>query len=856
MAQIITNFTGFETGNLQELVATGGSPTTVSGAIQGSVGGYGLRLDDGDDAELLLDPGGLKSSPDHFVVGFYIRFNKDFITDTSLVRFKDATETMGSIRIQASDMKIKVGDITSTYGTPSTNALTNGVWYKFEIRWYAANAGSGYGHLYIDDVLVASNTTGDFLGGAVPDRIRWLNQDTGTNLVDIDHCYVKCDTAASTTADLIGVGDGLEWNVPGYYQTSNAATSAGTAPAVGTLVQTGENPLNDTNEAEWTGSTDSATWAANGIAPRNGPLTDITDTVAAAKWWIRSDRDGGGGTTHTLRYGRYDPSTFSVEDVVTTLTTVITDYYHASESATYMPDVSDESMAWGITISGAQDLHVYEAGGWILQTFSAGPATIEGTLSETLGAFTVAGTAEVDIDAAFAETLGNFTTNPNATAEVDIDATLAETLGDVTVDATGTVVFPSTNATASFTLDDFTTNPNATAQAEVQATFAKAIADFTVSATGEQLNEATASITLDDFTAAGVGEQLNEATLAKTLDAVLVDATASSVAPPATATLAETLEPLTTAGTATVEIDATLSETLANFDTTTTVEVEVDATLSETLGAFTAAGTGEQLNEGTLSETLGAFTTAGTATVTDGPTGIGAFTIDDFTVAGTATADAGGVGAFTLGAFTVAGTADRLDEAVGAFTLDAFTTNPNATAEVDIDATGAFTLGEFTVAGTATGLQTTNAVGSFTIDAFTAAGTATNENDAVGSFTLDEFTVSATEVTNTNTIGGFTIGAFTTAGTATNEDDAVGSFTIGAFSISSTTTVENDAIGAFTIGAFSTAGTGKVAGPTTWGSVTLTASLVNTVALTASLTNDLTLADSLVNTVTLTERNP
>ncbi len=786
MAQIITNFIGFETGDLQETVASGGTPTAAAGAVQGSSGSYGLRLDDGEDVEILLDPAGLKSSPAHFVVGFYIRFNKSFTTDTSLVRFKDATETMGSVRIQASDMKIKVGDIDSVYGTPSTSALTSGVWYKFEIRWYAANAGSGYGNLYIDGTLVANNTTGDFLGGAVPDRIRFANSDTGTNLVDIDHVYIKTDTAASTTADLIGGGaiggDGLEWNVPGYYQhAGTGGTSAGTAPAAGSLVNTGELPINDANDAEWTGSADTADWATNGTV-RGGPLTDIDETVAAAKWFMRADRDGGGGTTHTLGFGVYDPTTYTTEDATYPVDTVITDYFHLSESATYMPNATDEAAAFYIGISGAQDLHIYEAGAWIFQTFTAGPATITATGAFTLGAFTVAATAEVDIDGTGAFTLGAFTTNPNATAEVDIDAAGAFTLGEFTVDATA---ITNTDGAGAFTLGEFT-----------------------------------------------------------------VDATGTVINAPAIATGAFTLGEFTLAGTATNENDAIGAFTLGEFTVTGTADRLDEAVGAFTLGELTVAGTATADAGGVGAFTLGEFTVAGTVTVTDGPEGVGAFTLGEFTLAATAEVDIAGTGAFTLGEFTVAGTADRLDEAVGAFTLGEFTLAATATNENDavgaftlgeftVDAaatgvdlrtaTGAFTLGEFTLAGT--GTQLNEAVGGFTLGAFTIAATEETNTNTVGGFTLGAFTLAGTGTQLNEAVGAFTLGAFAVAGTSTQLNEGIGGFTLGAFTIAGEANTISQYWGSvvLSITLVNTAG--------------LSDELVNTVGLSDELVNTVTLTE-------------
>lgn len=375
MAFVISNLTGFETGNDQEAVAVSGTLSYVGGGTQ-RTGSFALQLDvDSEDFHLLLDPAGLKTNPNYFVVGLYVKLvDATPSGDGTLIIFSvDGGDAHACHVGVDSSGNLYVVDDTSTKQATGTFVLQDNTWTKIEIR-FLAHGSAGYLTVYVND-----NSTPDVsmtgvdtqTGGINADVVRLKNPHSSTSIVYYDDVYVKSDTADGSVSDCIGAGDGLDWEVPGYYQSSGTGMSSqGTSPAAGALADAGENPLNDTNEIEWTGSSDDADWAADGTV-RAGPNTDITGTVLAGKYWYRVDRDGGGSTTHYLQTGNYDGTTWAhTENAETDIPQGAVEYWYIETSN--MPSATDEDMAFGIRIDGARDLHIFEVGGWILQTVTAG----------------------------------------------------------------------------------------------------------------------------------------------------------------------------------------------------------------------------------------------------------------------------------------------------------------------------------------------------------------------------------------------------------------------------------------------------------------------------------------------------
>jgi hypothetical protein len=379
MAMVITQFIGFESGNNQEAYLVSGTPTYPASPVNS--GNYSLQLEGAEYYRFLLDPAGLKSTPTYFVIGLY--FQTDDVTpaaDTQLIQLasEGGGGTSAGIGIDTSGKFYIFDDADVKQATGSTT-LSVDTWYKIEIRLQQDN--SGYITLYLDENSTpeVSATSIDTISGTLDGLA--LNGLGGSISAYFDDVYIKADTSDSTTTDLIGVGDGLEWEIPDYYQSVTGGISQGTSPAAGSIANTGENPLNDSNEAEWTGSTDDADWAADGA--RAGPTTDIDGTVLAGKYWIRADRDGGGATSHYLNTGKYNTTpTWTHTERLTTIIAGATDFWFID--STNMPSTSSDSFAWGLRIDGARDVHVFECGAWFLQTVAAGTTqykTVTGSIT-------------------------------------------------------------------------------------------------------------------------------------------------------------------------------------------------------------------------------------------------------------------------------------------------------------------------------------------------------------------------------------------------------------------------------------------------------------------------------------------
>jgi hypothetical protein len=368
MAFVIGNFTGFETGDTQEADSWNGTLAFDTGVLHS--GTYSLRLDaHAEWYDLLIDPAGLKTTPTYVYFGFYLRF--DDVTATSDLSFcriqSDGAGNQAYIGIDTSS-NLYVSDANNTKQDTGSTTLEIDTWYKVEVRFF--NNASGYIHVYLDNNSTpeCTATAIDTDNGLDTAQVRFTWETAGLTNIYFDDLYIKVDTADGSTSDLIGVGDGLDWEIPGYYQSAGTGISSnGTAPAAGSLAGTGDLPRSDSNEAEWTGSSDDAEWATDGTV-RSGPASDITGTSIAGKYWYRVDRDGGGSTTHTLKTGYYDGAVWTnfESDARTDIPQGQIHYWYIQ--TTNIPTTTSHEFLFGITISGVQDLHVWEAGAWLLQT--------------------------------------------------------------------------------------------------------------------------------------------------------------------------------------------------------------------------------------------------------------------------------------------------------------------------------------------------------------------------------------------------------------------------------------------------------------------------------------------------------
>lgn len=464
MALTLHNICGFETGGLEEALATVGAPSVQEAVVR--TGDFSLKLAGAAVAarvDFRAKASGT-SAQGNMIVAFAFRTND--VTPTADVDFLIAWETSfpdesfrlrlktnGDVKV-VDDSDTEVGTITSPFTVDTFHfieifwqdtgndlmtinidgqeklALTSQSFYPYSRSWadgceYRFQGGTTEGEdIYIDDIYyyhAANPASPEFLG-------------------DCEVFRYQADTASATP----DVGDDLD---------TNTWQSIGETPiGVAVVAYTGTPKSGDI----YTDDTQV------GKHYRHGPHGDgnIDGTVKGAKWIHVLRRGTGGGTTHYKRYGN-DADTIS--EAVVELTTDYASYFTVSESATEVPLVT-EHFAFGMRVDGAKNLYCREIWAMLLHVPSAGVTheaaaalSGEGTLSVSAvvtrsgaaslageGTLAVAGTiGEVHEGAASLSAEGSLVIG--ATAEL-VGAALLEASSTLGAAAVATVVGASSVA--------------------------------------------------------------------------------------------------------------------------------------------------------------------------------------------------------------------------------------------------------------------------------------------------------------------------------------------------------------------------------------------------------------------------
>ena len=226
-------------------------------------------------------------------------------------------------------------------------------WHYVEL--YCVDADAGSCEVFVDGSSVLSDS-GDYLSIARTAVVGWGDNSAGsTNARDFDDCYVNLDPSGDA-ADRLATSNQLP-EVFAYQCARGATCTAnGSALDVGTWDMAGDQPVNSAagNVAEYTG-TPLAGEVEMDSGARAGPSGDSNIDGAAnikgANWWFYMQRSGGGGTTHTLRFGN---SVDAVTSEATTIGTSIAGFRKVSTGSAVPTNA--EYCAMGMGVSGAQDL--------------------------------------------------------------------------------------------------------------------------------------------------------------------------------------------------------------------------------------------------------------------------------------------------------------------------------------------------------------------------------------------------------------------------------------------------------------------------------------------------------------------
>lgn len=214
-------------------------------------------------------------------------------------------------------------------------------------------------------------------------------------------------------------------------------------------------------------------------------------------------------------------------------------------------------------------------------TFSAGPSDIVATLTQTLGALTSTGEADIAIAGSVAQTLGALTSSGEA--DIAIAGSVAQTLGTLTSAGEGDV---NIAASLAQTLGVLTLTSEATTSNSITASLEQTLGALTLSSEADVEIAGSSSNTLGALTATGQA-------------AVHIAATANVALGIATL-LSE----------ADVSISANVNNTLGALSSSSEGDLALVAVVSQVLGALTLESSvnSGQPRTATLDQTLGALT--------------------------------------------------------------------------------------------------------------------------------------------------------------------------------------------------------------------------------------------------------
>lgn len=266
----------------------------------------------------------------------------------------------------------------------------------------------------------------------------------------------------------------------------------------------------------------------------------------------------------------------------------------------------------------------------------AAATTIDGTLTKTLDAATVASSATVGVTGSLDKALAGATVASAGT--IPISGAAAITLDATTVVAVGDV---PTSGVANFTLDGAAVASAGTVA--VTGSLAKTLADAIVEAEAAVGITGSLTKTLDALVMASAGTQPITGSLTKTLADFTVSASESIGA--TEGELDVTLADATVVATGLIPISGSLAKTLAAATVVAAAEIDIAGSLAKTLGAVTLASAGTIPVVGSLAKTLGGVTTTATGVIPI--TGEADFSLAPITVdASDVEAPEGGAGAF------------------------------------------------------------------------------------------------------------------------------------------------------------------------------------------------------------------
>ncbi len=244
----------------------------------------------------LINTSGNYASP--FKYTFKVRF--DDVTPTNAVKMVQCgnsglfAETDLALRLNTNgDVDILSGGTADTIDATFTTPFTANTWHEISI-WYQRSA-TGNAEVVIDGTSKTTSSK-DYLGSVTTSAgIHFRNAASPDTEIIVYLAELVMADGVTANSDLQNVYDVYEWRPGG------TPTGTGSALTAGSWGNTGEDPLSESNTANYDGST--LKGFAEFDSTGGGPATDAstpTDTYAAATYWQWAQRGTGGGTTQNL----------------------------------------------------------------------------------------------------------------------------------------------------------------------------------------------------------------------------------------------------------------------------------------------------------------------------------------------------------------------------------------------------------------------------------------------------------------------------------------------------------------------------------------------------------------------------
>ena len=365
----------------------------------------------------------------------------DKTPDVDTVLFKGGSTSnplsaMDLSLVLQTDGDLTIRDATNATVLTVTDPLSIDTNHSIKIWWERANSGDCT--LTIDE---SANTASaqDFLAASGTDisEVSWGSEDiadaTDPNITPYLSEVTVWDqvTANADVPDII--------DVHRFSMESAPTTTSGDALDNGSWQNAGALTYSASTFAEYTANpaaghamTDHQTDGSEHAGPNGAGLGG---TVLGAAWLTIAESGGGGGTTHTIRYGN---SVDTINTQVVELANQDGAFFIMSEAAGAVPLLT-EYFAWGMEVDGAKD---FETSGAYMALAIEVSTLVEKAAADTVGAEANEGTTALEAQNATTDTIG-LGASEGATAIMalleqgdTLDTTAAGTLADLAVSLT------------------------------------------------------------------------------------------------------------------------------------------------------------------------------------------------------------------------------------------------------------------------------------------------------------------------------------------------------------------------------------------------------------------------------------